>query len=459
MIQTVNPFNNQVVATFDELSDEILEKKLDAAHNAFLSWRRTPLRERSELLYKVAALMRNQKMELARLITLEMGKLIAQSVAEIEMCASVYEYYARNGEAFLSDRPIEIPDGEAFIRYAPIGIILAVEPWNYPFNQVARLAAPNIMAGNVVVLKHASNVPQCAAMIETLFHQAGSPTGVFTNLYLSGKRTSQLAYDPRIAGVSLTGSEGAGSSLAEAAGKNLKKSVLELGGSDALIVLDDADMDLAVEKAYKGRFANMGQACTSAKRLIVMEQVADVFLERLLQKIDGLKVGDPNDPDTQIGPMCSEEAAANLDRQVKAALKAGARAVAGGKRMEREGAFYEFTVLEGITRQMPVYSEELFGPVAQFYRVKTEAEAIEIANDTGFGLGGSVFSRDIDRAVAVADQLDTGMIFINENLASRPDLPFGGTKRSGYGRELSALGIEEFVNKKLIRIARKKSGN
>lgn len=453
MIQTTNPYNNKVLKTFDELTDEQLEKKLSSAHKAYQSWKTSEISERSKLLFKVAELMRQRKTELAKLITLEMGKLIAQSESEIEMCASVYEYYAKHAEEFLKDRPVETSGGKAFVRFSPIGIILAVEPWNYPFNQVARLTAPNIVAGNVVCLKHASNVPQCAAMIEKLFKDAGAPTGVFTNLYLSGKRIAKLASDDRIAGLSLTGSEKAGSSLAEAAGKNLKKSVLELGGSDAFVVLDDADVDLAVEKAYLGRYSNMGQACTSAKRLIVMDKVADEFLEKLTSKLKNLKVGDPLDPETEIGPLSSEEAAKNLDKQVKATVKAGAKVVIGGNRIDREGAFYEFTILSEITKEMPAYSEELFGPVASFYRVKSEAEAIKLANDTGFGLGGAVFSKDKKRAVSVADQMDTGMVFINENLASRPDLPFGGTKRSGYGRELSALGIEEFVNKKLIRIA------
>ncbi len=452
MIQTINPYNNQLLKTFDEFTDDQVEKKIAKAHEAFQSWRETPVEQRSALLKKVASLMRKRKTELAGLITLEMGKLIAQSQHEIEMCASVYEYYARNAAAFLKDRPMKVNDGKAFVRLTPTGIILAIEPWNYPFNQVGRLAAPNIAAGNVVMLKHASNVPQCAAMIEELFKEAGAPDGVFTNLYLSGKRIAKLAEDPRIAGMSLTGSEAAGSSMAEAAGRNLKKSVLELGGSDAFIVLEDADIEDAVEKAYLGRFSNMGQACTSAKRIIVVGKIADEFLRRLKARIENLTVGDPIDPQTQIGPLSSEEAVKRIEKQVNETRRQGATLVAGGKRIKRDGAFYEFTILADIKPEMTAYREELFGPVASFYKVKDEAAAIALANDTGFGLGGAVFSKDKARAVRVASQIDTGMVYINRQLASRPDLPFGGTKRSGYGRELSPLGFEEFVNKKLIFI-------
>lgn len=453
-IQTVNPYNNKLIRQFDELTDEQLNAKLETANNAYRSWKHSEISHRSDLLLKVASIFRQRKAELARLITIEMGKLIAQSESEVEMVASVYEYYANNAAGFLEDRPMEIPDGKAFVRISPIGIILGVEPWNYPFNQVARLAAPNIMAGNVVAIKHASNVPQCAEMIESIFREAGAPEGVYTNLFLSGKRVSKLGEDPRIAGMSLTGSETAGSSLGESAGRNLKKSVLELGGSDAFIILDDADVDLAVEKAYLGRFSNMGQACTSAKRFIAMDNVADGFIGKLQSKISGLKLGDPLDPNTEIGPLSTQDAVEKLDAQVKATIEAGATVLTGGKPIEREGAFYEFTILTDIKPGMVAYEEELFGPVASFYRVQTEQQAIDLANDTNFGLGGSVFSKNVDRAVNVASQMETGMVFINENLASRPDLPFGGVKRSGYGRELSPLGIEEFVNKKLIRIAK-----
>ena len=452
-IETINPYNNKKVKKFDELSEKELEGKIATADKAYSSWKSSSFAERKKLLNKVASLMKKKKKELAEMITIEMGKLIAQSEAEIDMCISVYEYYAENGEEFLKDKDVEVKDGKAFIRNAPIGIILGVMPWNYPFNQVARMAAPNIMAGNVIAIKHASNVPQCAKAIEDLFLEAGAPEGVYTNLFLSSKKIAKMAEDSRIAGMSLTGSEGAGSSLAEAAGKNLKKSVLELGGSDAFIVLEDADLENAVKSAVTGRFGNMGQACTSSKRIIVVEEIADAFLEKFKSRLEGLKVGNPLEKDTEVGPLSSEEAVKTIEKQVKETVKAGAKVVIGGKRMDREGAFFEPTILTDIKKGMTAYHEEIFGPVASFYRVKDESEAIALANDSSFGLGGSVFSKDIDRAINVASQIETGMVFINEHTASRPDLPFGGTKRSGYGRELSALGIEEFVNKKLIRIA------
>lgn len=454
-IQTINPYNNQQVKSFEEFSEQIVDQKIAQADKTYQDWKSVSVQERSVLLMNVASIFRKRKEELAKLITLEMGKLIAQSEAEIDMCVSVYEYYAKNAAGFLEDKPVDVKDGKAFVRYTPIGIILAVEPWNYPFNQVARVAAPNIMAGNVVMIKHASNVPQCAQAIEEIFKEAGAAEGVYTNLFLSGQRIAKIAEDPRIVGLSLTGSEKAGSSLAEAAGKNLKKSVLELGGSDPFIVLEDADLEKAVENAVKGRFGNMGQACTSSKRIIVVEPIADEFLGKLKEKLTGLKVGDPMEKDTQVGPLSSEEAAKKIEEQVNETVKAGAKVVLGGKRIAREGAFFEPTILTDIKPGMVAYHEEIFGPVASFYKVKNEKEAIALANDSTFGLGGSVFSQNIDRAVDVASQIETGMIFINEHAASRPDLPFGGTKRSGYGRELSELGIEEFVNKKLIRISDK----
>lgn len=454
-IQTINPYNNKEVKSFEEFSAETVEQKIAQADQTYQVWKSVAVKERSKLLMNVASILRERKEELAKLITLEMGKLIAQSEAEIDMCTSVYEYYAQNAATFLEDKPIEVKDGKAFVRYTPIGIILAVEPWNYPFNQVARVAAPNIMAGNVIMVKHASNVPQCAQAIEEIFRQAGAKEGIYTNLFLSSQKIAKIAEDPRIVGMSLTGSEKAGSSLAEAAGKNLKKSVLELGGSDPFIVLEDADLDKAVQNAVKGRFGNMGQACTSSKRIIVVEEIADKFLEKFKEKLTGLKIGDPMERDTQVGPLSSEEAAKKIEEQVNETVKAGAKVVLGGKRIAREGAFFEPTILTDIKPGMVAYHEEIFGPVASFYKVKDEKEAIALANDSTFGLGGSVFSQNVDRAIEVAIQIETGMIFINEHAASRPDLPFGGTKRSGYGRELSELGIEEFVNKKLIRISDK----
>lgn len=451
-IQTTNPYTNKVVKSFRPLNDEELEHKISDAHKAYDTWKTTPIAERAKYLQKVSELMLERKHELAKIITLEMGKLIAQSEGEIEMCASVYAYYAKNSEEFLKDKEVKDDGGKAFIRYTPKGIILGVEPWNYPFNQVGRFTAPNLMAGNTVVVKHASNVPQCAQMIEDLFHEAGLPKGVFTNLFLESKRIAKLAEDPRIVAMALTGSEKAGASIAEHAGKNLKKSVLELGGSDPFIVLEDANMDLVMKEIMIGRFGNMGQACTSSKRIIIHESLADEFTERLSDELFKLKAGDPMDKSTTVGPMVSQEAADKLLEQVTDTVNAGAKLIVGGKLMKREGAFFEPTIMTDVKPNMRAYHEELFGPVAVIYRVKNQEEAIKLANDSTFGLGGSVFTEDIDRAIEVASLIDTGMVFINEHSASKPDLPFGGTKRSGYGTELSPSAVIEFVNEKLIRI-------
>lgn len=451
-IQTTNPYTNKVVKSFHPINEDELEQKIAAAHNAFDTWKDTPIAERAKYLHKVSELMLERKHELAKIITLEMGKLIEQSEGEIEMCASVYAYFAKNSEEFLKDKEIADDEGKAFIRYTPKGVILGVEPWNYPFNQVGRLTAPNLMAGNVVVIKHASNVPQCAQMIEDLFHEAGLPKGVFTNLFLESSRIAKLTEDPRIVAMSLTGSEKAGASLAENAGRNLKKSVLELGGSDAFIVLEDANMDLVMKEIMIGRFGNMGQACTSSKRIIIHESLADEFTEKLSDELFKLKAGDPMDKSTSAGPMVSQEAADKLLEQVTDTVNAGAKLIVGGKLMKREGAFFEPTIMTDVKSGMRAYHEELFGPVAVIYRIKNQEEAIKLANDSTFGLGGSVFSEDIERAIEVASKIDTGMVFINEHSASKPDLPFGGTKRSGYGTELSPSAATEFMNEKLIRI-------
>ena len=451
-IQTTNPYTNKVVKSFKPLNEDELEQKMSEAHKAFDSWKTTPIAERAKYLLKVSELMLERKHKLAKIITLEMGKGIEQSEGEIEMCASVYAYFANNSVEFLKDKEVKDDGGKAFIRYTPKGVILGVEPWNYPFNQVGRITAPNLMAGNTVVIKHASNVPQCAQMIEDLFYEAGLPKGVYTNLFLESNRIAKLAADDRIVAMSLTGSEKAGASLAENAGKNLKKSILELGGSDAFIVLEDADMDLVMKEIMIGRFGNMGQACTSSKRIIIHESLADNFTEKLKYELAKLKAGDPMDKETTISPMVNQEAAEHLLEQVTDTVNAGAKLIAGGKLMKREGAFFEPTIMTDVKSGMRAYHEELFGPVAVIYRVKNQEQAIKLANDSTFGLGGSVFSEDIERAIEVASLIDTGMVFINEHSASKPDLPFGGTKRSGYGTELSPSAVTEFVNEKLIRI-------
>jgi len=452
-IQTINPTTNTVIQTFAEMTDEQLDNAVAKAASSFEDWKQTDFKLRASLLHKVAGLLREKKDMLAKMITLEMGKLFAHAEGEIKLSAEIFDYYASNGENFLADKILHPVHGEALIRHSPIGVLLGVEPWNFPFYQVARFAAPNIMTGNTILVKHASIVPQCGIAIEELFKEAGAPVGLYTNLLISGTRASALVADKRIKGVSLTGSEEAGASIASEAGKYLKKSVLELGGSDAFIVLEDADMDKTVEWAVTGRINNNGQCCVASKRFIVVESVADIFLEKFKTKLSQLIVGDPMEADTQLGPMSSEAAAAQIADQVQKAVDGGATILLGGKRVKREGAFMEPTIIANMQQNNPVYYEELFGPVATCFRVKDEQGAIDLANDSPYGLGGSVFTEDIERGKRVADQIDTGMVFINHPTWTQADLPFGGTKRSGYGRELSELGIDEFVNKKLIRIS------
>ena len=452
-IATVNPSTNELVKSFDEMTPQAVDNAVATAETEFHHWRTTSYAERSQLLHRVADLMRKKKTELSRLITLEMGKLIAESEGEIDLSADIIDYYADKAPELLKDQPLDTKLGSAVIRNSPIGVLLGVQPWNFPFYQVARFAAPNVMIGNVVLVKHASINPQCAIAIETLFREAGAPAGLYTNLLISGSRASALVTDDRIKGASLTGSEEAGSHLASAAGKSLKKSVLELGGNDAFIVLEDADIDKTVEWAYVGSMNNTGQCCVASKRLIVTEPVADEFTKKFVKRMSGLKVGDPMDKETELGPLSSEEAAVNIEGQIQKAVKEGARVLLGGGRIKRKGAFVEATVLTDVKPNTESFHEELFGPVAVIYRVKDEKEAIELANDSHFGLGGCVFTSDIERGKKVADQIDTGMVFINHPTWTAPDLPFGGVKRSGYGRELSSLGVEEFVNKKLIRVS------
>jgi len=452
-IQTINPTTNKVIESFTEMTEMQVHEAVEKASIAYESWKKTDYKLRATLLHRVAGLLREKKNLLAKMITLEMGKLLTHAEGEIKLSAEIFDYYANNAESFLADKILHPTHGQALIRHAPIGVLLGVEPWNFPFYQVARFAAPNIMIGNTILVKHASIVPQCGIAIEEIFKEAGAPVGIYTNLLITGKRASALVADKRIKGVSLTGSESAGASIALEAGKHLKKSVLELGGSDAFIVLDDADIDKTVEWAVIGRINNNGQCCVASKRFIVMESVADTFFEKFKTKFSQLKVGDPMDANTQLGPMSSEAAAELIETQVQKAVDGGATILLGGKRLQREGAFMEPTIITNMQKDNPVYYEELFGPVATFFRVKDEQAAIDLANDSPYGLGGSVFTQDIERGKRVADQIDTGMVFINHPTWTQADLPFGGTKRSGYGRELSELGINEFVNKKLIRIS------
>lgn len=452
-IQSINPATNEVIKTFEEMSETEVELAISKSVETFTTWKKTPFSKRSELLHKVAGLLREKKKELAKLISLEMGKLVSQSEGEIKLSAEIFDYYAKHGEGFLQDKILDPVHGQALVRCSPIGVLLGVQPWNFPFYQVARFAAPNIMVGNTILIKHASIVPRCAIEIEKIFLEAGAPIGLYTNLLISSKRVSALIADKRIKGVSLTGSEAAGASVASEAGKNLKKSVLELGGSDAFIVLEDADIDKAVEWAVVGRINNNGECCIASKRFIAVEEIADDFFGKLKVKLAELVVGDPAEPNTQLGPLSSEEAATHIADQVKRAVAGGAKISLGGKRVDQAGAYMQATVLTNMLPDNPVYYEEFFGPVAVFFTVKNEQEAIDLANDSPFGLGGSVFTQDIARGKRIVDQIDTGMVFINHPTWTQADLPFGGTKGSGYGRELSELGIDEFVNKKLIRVS------
>ena len=452
-IQTTNPATNKVEKIFSEMTDKEVDKAIAGSVAAFEDWKKTDYKLRAEILHQVAGLLREKKKSLAKMITLEMGKLVAQAEGEIKLSAEIFDYYANHAEVFLADKILDPIHGQALIRHSPIGVLLGVQPWNFPFYQVARFAAPNIMVGNTILLKHASIVPQCAIAMEEIFRQADAPLGLYTNLLISGERASALVADKRIKGVSLTGSEAAGASIAAAAGKHLKKSVLELGGSDAFIILEDADIEKAVDWAVVGRINNNGECCVASKRFIAVESVAPAFLEKFTNKLAALAIGDPMDAATQLGPLSSEAAAVQIADQVQRAVDGGATILLGGKRVDRQGAFMQPTILTNMLPGNPVYYEEFFGPVAVFFTVKNEQEAIDLANDSPFGLGGSVFTKDIERGKRVADQMDTGMVFINHPTWTQADLPFGGTKGSGYGRELSELGINEFVNKKLIRIS------
>ena len=450
-IKSINPYTLETTKTYKEFTDKEIEQAIDNADKTFQSWKKTTYKKRAEVLFKVASIFKSRKTELAKLITKEMGKLVKQSEAEVDYVINIFKYYAENGEKFLADEILQVEVGEAIIRKSPVGVLLGVEPWNFPFYQVARFAAPNIMIGNTILLKHSSNVPQCAQVIEEIFLEAGAPVGLYTNLFVAGKNISKIISDKRIQGASLTGSEKAGAELAETAGKYIKKSVLELGGSDPFIVLEDADIDRATDLAIYGRIINNGQSCVASKRFIVLEKVADEFLEKFTAKMSALKLGDPMDKTTNLGPLSSADALETILKQVNKAIAQGAKIEVGGKKANLTGNFMEATIISNITPKMDVYKEELFGPVASFYVVKNDEEAIQLANDTEFGLGGSIFSKDIKRAMEMANEIDSGMVFINHPTRSAEYLPFGGTKRSGYGRELSALGIDEFVNKKLIR--------
>ena len=452
-VQSVNPYTDQVLKTFEETSDEKVDQLIGQAYVAYQSWRKTDYSKRSQLLRRVAQEMRSRRDDLAKLATLEMGKRFGEGKGELSLSAKIVEYYAENGEKFLAPQKLQVKYGEAEVRNEPIGPLLGVMPWNFPYYQVVRFAAPNIMAGNVVVIKHASNVPQVSIAIEELFRAAGSPPGVYTNLLLASAHTARVIDDLRIAGVSITGSVEAGRYVAKKAGEQLKKVVLELGGSDPFIVLDDADLPKAVDYAVFSRMLNSGQQCTAAKRFIVEQSVSDKFLLAFSEKLKALVPGDPLDDKTTLAPVSSEAQAQQLLSQIDQAVKYGAKVLMGGKRMDRAGAFVEPTILTNIDKNSPAYRDEFFGPVALYFPVKNDEEAILLANDSPFGLGAAVFTESPDRAKRVANEIESGMVFVNHPVLSSPELPFGGVKNSGFGRELSSLGITEFTNKKLIRLA------
>lgn len=449
-ITSINPATGEELKSFELMTEDHALQAVAVAHEAFSSWRDKTFDERKQPLLRFARALRDRVDDLAVLITREMGKRLTEARDEILFCAEITEFYADGAEKFLANQTMDVQGANAYIQYAPIGVLLGVMPWNFPFYQVVRYATPNIMAGNTVLLRHASNVPQCAQKIQDLFDEAALPTGVFTNLFIPTELVDSLIADERVVGVSLTGSERAGAAVAQAAGKHLKRSVLELGGNDAFIVLDDADLDFVVEQAVKGRMVNNGQSCVASKRFIVVESLADDFLAAFKEKLADMRQGDPLDADTDLGPLSTEGAADRLQEQVQSAIDEGAKVVIGGDRPNRDDAFFNPTILTDITPDMAAFDDELFGPVASVYVVKDEAEAIALANNSSYGLGGSVYTKDVERGRRVAEQIDTGMVFINQPTNSQAELPFGGIKNSGYGRELSHLGIMEFVNKKLI---------
>jgi succinate-semialdehyde dehydrogenase/glutarate-semialdehyde dehydrogenase len=452
--QTINPASNKLVKTWTDHNDQQVEQALKTADDLYhSSWSKGDIQPRLQVLKKMADLIDARVEELAKTASVEMGKLINQSRGEVQLCAQIARYYAENAERFLAPTRYPSELGEAWVENHPIGVLVAVEPWNFPFYQLMRVLAPNLAAGNPVLAKHAANVPHCATLFEELVTEAGAPKGAWTNLFISNDQVASLIADDRVQGAALTGSERAGSAVAQQAGKYLKKTTLELGGNDVFVVLDDCDLDKAVKAGVGARLSNCGQVCTAAKRFIVHEKVADAFFEKFTQAFRDVKIGDPLDESTTLGPLSSSTARDTLVKQVEQAVSKGAKLHIGGKVVAGEGCFYEPTILSGITRDNPAYFEEFFGPVAQVYVVKDDEEVVKLANDSHYGLGGAVFSKDIARARKLASRIETGMVYINSASDTSAELPFGGVKRSGYGRELSDLGIKEFVNQKLVVIS------
>lgn len=449
--QSFNPATGKLLKKFEELSDAELETKLAKANTCFAQWKKTSFAERAKIIAKAGELLHERVEELAKTMTLEMGKRIDEARGEVEFSANIMAYYAKNAETFLADTKLNPDLGDGHMESSPIGVVFGVEPWNFPYYQLARVAGPHLMAGNVLVIKHAGIVPQCAIAFEKAMTDAGAPEGLYTNLMISHEQSDRVVADPRIKGVALTGSVAAGRSIAAGAGQALKPSSMELGGADAFIVLEDADMEHALKWAVWGRMYNAGQTCVASKRFIIVESVADAFIEQFKAGLDALEAGDPLDEKTTLGPLSTEQALVDLLKQVDVAEKHGATVVMGGKRLDRAGSYMQPTILTDVAPDNPAFRDEFFGPVAMIFRVKDEAAAIALANDSDFGLGGSVFTGDIERGKRVASAVDTGMMFINNLNWLDADLPFGGIKNSGYGRELGDMGIQQFVNKKLVR--------
>lgn len=450
-IATINPATGETLKTFEPLTDAEIERLLDRAQQAFEEYRKTPVAQRSQWLQATAEILDRDKEKFGKLMTLEMGKPLKGAIAEVEKCAHVCRYYAEHAAAFLADVPVATEASHSFVRYQPLGSILAVMPWNFPFWQVFRFAAPALMAGNVGLLKHASNVPQCALAIEEVFQQAGFPTGVFQTLLVGSDKVAALIADERVKAATLTGSEPAGASLASCAGKQIKKTVLELGGSDPFIVMASADLEAAVATAVTARMLNTGQSCIAAKRFIVVDAIADEFEKQLVEKFEALKVGDPMNLDTDLGPLATPNILKDLDYQVKESVKSGAKVLTGGQPLsDRPGNFYPPTILTDIPPGSPAEEEEFFGPVALLFRVADIDAAIRLANATPFGLGASAWTTVALERDRLISEIEAGAVFINGMVKSDPRLPFGGIKRSGYGRELSSQGIHEFVNVKTV---------
>ena len=457
-ISTVNPATGEEIETFKALTDEEIDGKLRLAAETFHEYRKTSFEERSRMLLRAAEILEEEAEELGRVMTGEMGKTLAAATAEAQKCVRGCRYYAEHAEAMLADEPVELEGARAFVRYQPLGPVLAVMPWNFPFWQVFRFAAPALMAGNVGLLKHASNVPQCALAIEDIIHRAGFPEGAFQTLLISSSQVQSVIDDPRVRAATLTGSEGAGRQVASEAGENIKKTVLELGGSDPFIVMPSADLEKAVSTAVTARTLNNGQSCINAKRIIVHQDIADEFERRFVESMEALRVGDPMDENTDMGPLATPDILEDVTGQVRKSVEAGARVLTGGEPMEGPGNFYPPTVITDIPKDSPAYVEEIFGPVASLFRAKDIDEAIALANDTTFGLGSSSWTNDPDERERFVNEIEAGMVYINRMTESTPEVPFGGVKNSGYGRELSVFGIREFVNAKTVWIDQSEFG-